>query len=90
MSKGEVRKIDYSNPAQVKESPIKPGSSEDMPGEFRDAVKRIQTIYDIPAAAGGVAVKGGSECGIGAGSAENGGAKIKPVGAAEPGEHLTA
>ena len=50
MSKGAVRKIDYSNPAQVKETPIKPGSSEDMPGEFRDAVQRILTIYDIPAA----------------------------------------
>ena len=50
MSNGAVRKIDYSNPAQVKETPIKPGSSEDMPGEFRDAVKRILTIYDIPAA----------------------------------------
>jgi hypothetical protein len=50
MSKGAVRKIDYSNPAKVTDTPIKPGSSEEMPGEFRDAVKRILKIYDIPAA----------------------------------------
>jgi hypothetical protein len=50
MGKGAVRKIDFNNPAQVKETPVQPGSADDMPGEFRDAVKRILTIYDIPAA----------------------------------------
>jgi hypothetical protein len=45
-----VPSVSLSLAAQVKETPIKPGSSEDMPGEFRDAVQRILTIYDIPAA----------------------------------------
>ena len=43
-------KLDYSNPVQVKESPIKPGSSDSLPDEFRDSVKRILKIHDIAAA----------------------------------------
>ena len=46
-----VRKPHYSNPVQEKESPIKPGSSDSLPDEFRDSVKtRILKIHDIAAA----------------------------------------
>ena len=31
LTSGAVRKIDYSDPAEVKESTIKPGSGEDIP-----------------------------------------------------------
>jgi beta-lactamase regulating signal transducer with metallopeptidase domain/biopolymer transport protein ExbD len=50
LTKGAARRIDYSNPAQVKETTIKPGTGEDMPNEFRDAVGRILSIYNISAA----------------------------------------
>lgn len=50
LTKGAARRIDYSNPAQVKETAIKPGNSENIPDEFRDAVSRILSIYNISAA----------------------------------------
>jgi beta-lactamase regulating signal transducer with metallopeptidase domain/WD40 repeat protein len=49
LTKGAVRKIDYSNPGQVKETSITRGSRDDMPDEFREAVKRILTISNVPA-----------------------------------------
>jgi Protein of unknown function (DUF1549) len=50
LSKGAVRRIDYSNPSEVKETTVNPAGGEGMPEEFRDAVKRILKIYNIPAA----------------------------------------
>jgi hypothetical protein len=49
LTSGALRKIDYRNPAGVKETSITRGSSDDMPDEFREAVKRILTISNVPA-----------------------------------------
>ena len=42
LSKGEVRRIDYSNPLKVTDTP-----ANDLPAEFRDEVKRQLDIHGI-------------------------------------------
>ena len=42
LSKGTVRKIDYSNPRKVTDTP-----ANDLPAEFRDEVKRQLDIHEI-------------------------------------------
>jgi hypothetical protein len=44
LSKGVVRKIDYTNPHNVTDTP-----ANDLPAEFRDEVKRILDIHEISA-----------------------------------------
>ncbi|HEV3025466.1 MAG TPA: hypothetical protein VGX76_23505, partial [Pirellulales bacterium] len=49
LTAGALRKIDYGDPAQMKETTIARGTGDEMPDEFREAVKRIMTIYNVPA-----------------------------------------
>jgi beta-lactamase regulating signal transducer with metallopeptidase domain len=49
MSPGAVRKVDYSDPVQVKETPATRRGPDDMPEEFRAEAKRILELLDVPA-----------------------------------------
>lgn len=45
LHQGTARRIDYRNPAKVTDTP-----ANDLPADFRDEVKRVLDIYEIPAA----------------------------------------
>jgi hypothetical protein len=60
LTHGALRKIDYSNPAAVTETSIARGSGDDMPHEFRETVKRILSISNVPAAQIEVLINGSS------------------------------
>jgi beta-lactamase regulating signal transducer with metallopeptidase domain len=47
MQKGLVRKHDFTNPAQVKETRFEPGSIADVPEQLRGA---LQKVFDMPGA----------------------------------------
>src|SRR5262249_55785553 len=48
MQKGVVRKHDFTNPAQVKETRIEPGSIVDVPEPLRDAVRKVFEAAGAP------------------------------------------
>jgi beta-lactamase regulating signal transducer with metallopeptidase domain/tetratricopeptide (TPR) repeat protein len=48
LTRGAVRKVDFTDPARVKETSISPGSSDDVPDEYRESVRRVLRISRVP------------------------------------------
>ncbi len=55
IQKGLVRKQNFTNPAQVKETRFEPGRIIDVPEPLRDALRKVFEVEGAPSAAAGIA-----------------------------------